>query len=191
MTTEWPAIIGRTPPFADHPDRASADHPDPDLFYNTRNPTDVEAAKAVCGRCPLKAECLDFGMGERFGVWGGLTPTERAALGQPRPDSPATVRRREVARLTADGLSSGQIAERLHTTVDIVVQDRARLEPAAERAARRARREAADAALVARIDDMISKGRSTANIATLLRTSWRRVNAQRKARAASVLGVAA
>ena len=37
-------------------------------------------AKAVCRGCPVIAECRRHApaVGERYGVWGGLTTTERA-----------------------------------------------------------------------------------------------------------------
>ena len=36
-------------------------------------------AKAVCATCPVRAQCLDHAVsvGERYGVWGGLTADER------------------------------------------------------------------------------------------------------------------
>ena len=37
----------------------------------------VEPAKEVCRRCPVMAECREYGMGEYFGVWGGLSEQER------------------------------------------------------------------------------------------------------------------
>ncbi|PKK16117.1 WhiB family transcriptional regulator [Thermomonospora sp. CIF 1] len=57
---------------------------DPELFYpiNYTVPVmaeQVEAAKAICGNCPVKAECLDWALraGEPDGIWGGTTPEER------------------------------------------------------------------------------------------------------------------
>lgn len=43
---------------------------------------DFRAAKRVCRRCPVIAECLDYALAkpELFGVWGGTSPTERAAI---------------------------------------------------------------------------------------------------------------
>jgi WhiB family redox-sensing transcriptional regulator len=47
------------------------------------------AAKAVCGGCPVRAECLAWALAsdERLGVWGGKSERERQALvrvhGQP------------------------------------------------------------------------------------------------------------
>jgi WhiB family transcriptional regulator, redox-sensing transcriptional regulator len=41
-------------------------------------------AKALCRRCPVRAECLDYALAhdERFGVWGGLSEQERHQLKQ-------------------------------------------------------------------------------------------------------------
>jgi WhiB family redox-sensing transcriptional regulator len=38
-------------------------------------------AKAVCMRCPVRAECLDYAVSrpEASGTWGGLDPDERHA----------------------------------------------------------------------------------------------------------------
>ncbi len=35
----------------------------------------IEAAKAVCHRCPVRAECLDFALvtNQECGVWGGAS----------------------------------------------------------------------------------------------------------------------
>jgi WhiB family redox-sensing transcriptional regulator len=37
-------------------------------------------AKAVCMRCPVRAECLDYAVSrpEKSGLWGGLNEDERA-----------------------------------------------------------------------------------------------------------------
>ncbi|WP_130797668.1 WhiB family transcriptional regulator [Streptomyces otsuchiensis] len=44
-------------------------------------------AKAVCGACPVRAECLADALDSRaeFGVWGGMTERERRALLRRRP----------------------------------------------------------------------------------------------------------
>lgn len=41
-----------------------------------------ERAKAVCAACPVRLQCLEQAVesGERFGIWGGLTDTERSGL---------------------------------------------------------------------------------------------------------------
>ena len=46
---------------------------DPDLFFPfPGEPT--APAKAICGRCPVRAVCLAWARarGERYGIWGGV-----------------------------------------------------------------------------------------------------------------------
>ncbi len=67
---------------------------DPDLWF-AEQPADVEAAKALCVPCPLRAECLAGALSRRepWGVWGGqlvaagvVVPRKRPR-GRPRKDS--------------------------------------------------------------------------------------------------------
>jgi WhiB family redox-sensing transcriptional regulator len=39
-------------------------------------------AKAICHRCPVRVDCLDYAIATRegHGVWGGLNELERRAL---------------------------------------------------------------------------------------------------------------
>jgi WhiB family transcriptional regulator, redox-sensing transcriptional regulator len=69
---------------------------DPELFF-AESPSDVETAKALCGRCRSRAECLEGALGRRepWGVWGGelllrgsVVPRKRPR-GRPRKDDPA------------------------------------------------------------------------------------------------------
>lgn len=55
---------------------------DPDAFFpDSEQPShQVRDAKAVCAGCPVRLECLEAGMGEPFGIWGGLTSPERRRL---------------------------------------------------------------------------------------------------------------
>ena len=50
----------------------------------------VAAAKAVCGRCPVRAECLAWSLdvGPEFGIFGGCTETERRRLRNERGSGP-------------------------------------------------------------------------------------------------------
>ena len=60
--------------------------PGPDLFFpldTTGGPAarQVAAAKAVCARCPVLAECRSWAINhEAYGIWGGLTEHQRARL---------------------------------------------------------------------------------------------------------------
>lgn len=42
----------------------------------------AQKAKSVCAACPVTDQCLTFAveMGEREGIWGGMTPNERRGL---------------------------------------------------------------------------------------------------------------
>lgn len=44
--------------------------------------TRENAARALCSHCPVRAACLDYalGVGEPYGIWGGLTEAERRRL---------------------------------------------------------------------------------------------------------------
>lgn len=59
---------------------------DPELFFPTGSTgpaaRQVEAAKAVCLRCPVRDDCLGWALAtaQDAGVWGGLAEEERSAL---------------------------------------------------------------------------------------------------------------
>lgn len=63
---------------------------DPELFFPLGNTgpaaIQVDAAKAVCARCDVRLECLDWAMGtgQDSGVWGGFSEEERRALKRAR-----------------------------------------------------------------------------------------------------------
>ncbi|GGQ67754.1 MULTISPECIES: WhiB family transcriptional regulator [Streptomyces] len=67
-------------------EHAACRHEDPDLFFpiGTSGPAllQMEQAKAVCGRCPVREACLDWAMetDQTLGVWGGTGENERRAL---------------------------------------------------------------------------------------------------------------
>ncbi|MGW3729779.1 WhiB family transcriptional regulator [Streptomyces sp. NPDC000851] len=67
-------------------ERAACLHEDPDLFFPVGNtgPTlvQIDEAKAVCRRCPVMEQCLDWaiGVGQVEGIWGGMTDSERRAV---------------------------------------------------------------------------------------------------------------
>ena len=59
---------------------------DPELFFpvGVTGPAVVQirAAKAICGRCPVRERCLAYALdtGQTAGVWGGCDENERLAL---------------------------------------------------------------------------------------------------------------
>lgn len=77
---------------------------DPDLFFpvGAAGPAlyQIAEAKAVCGRCPVRRECLGYALetGQNAGVWGGTSEEERRVvrrlalrLARTRSDSRARV----------------------------------------------------------------------------------------------------
>lgn len=57
---------------------AECQYTDPDLFFPGKGGTTGEARR-VCRGCGVRAECLEYALGndERFGIWGGLSGRER------------------------------------------------------------------------------------------------------------------
>lgn len=59
---------------------------DPELFFpvGTTGPAllQIAEAKAVCRRCPVATQCLQWALasGQDAGVWGGMSEDERRAL---------------------------------------------------------------------------------------------------------------
>ena len=54
-----------------------------DLFF-LDIPDAIEEAKAICRTCPIQIECLELGLREQYGIWGGMTTQERRALANRR-----------------------------------------------------------------------------------------------------------
>lgn len=61
---------------------------DPELFFAVSDvgpgARQVEQAKAVCARCPVRSDCLAYALdaGLDAGIFGGLTEVERRKLAQ-------------------------------------------------------------------------------------------------------------
>lgn len=59
---------------------------DPELFFPVSDiwaaRAQVEAAKKVCRRCPVRGTCLNWALdnGSEAGIWGGTTEEERSKL---------------------------------------------------------------------------------------------------------------
>jgi WhiB family redox-sensing transcriptional regulator len=59
---------------------------DSDLFFpvGVTGPAipQIAAAKAVCARCDVRGDCLEFAVvtNQEYGVWGGTSEEERRAL---------------------------------------------------------------------------------------------------------------
>jgi WhiB family redox-sensing transcriptional regulator len=62
-------------------ERALCAETDPEAFFPEKGGSTREAKK-ICTGCEVRAECLEFALGndERFGIWGGLSERERRRL---------------------------------------------------------------------------------------------------------------
>ncbi|WP_406425684.1 WhiB family transcriptional regulator [Streptomyces sp. NBC_00842] len=123
---------------------------DPDLFWplgeGAAARQQAEQAKAVCAKCPVRAQCLEWAVETRqdFGVWGGMSERERRDLHRRKARSYGAS---EVSALQqilterldlfldaqARGLLPGQIARELGTNVQTVNNALAVLEERAQR----------------------------------------------------------
>lgn len=64
---------------------ACKDYPNPDIFCpfwgdRSMGGKDTKEAKKVCDCCEVKEECLEYGLDEPIGVWGGQDPTDRRRI---------------------------------------------------------------------------------------------------------------
>jgi WhiB family transcriptional regulator, redox-sensing transcriptional regulator len=75
--------------------RAACRDEDPELFFPVSEiglgARDVDRAKAICARCPVRAQCLEYALDNAldYGVFGGTTETERRELRRARTARPA------------------------------------------------------------------------------------------------------
>ncbi|MFE9232025.1 WhiB family transcriptional regulator [Cellulosimicrobium funkei] len=91
----WQHAMGITRPAPDTTERpldwralGACTTEDPEAFFHPEGERGlmrqrrVEAAKAICGRCPFAAECLDYAIttGQEYGVWGGVGEDERLPM---------------------------------------------------------------------------------------------------------------
>lgn len=49
---------------------------EPEIFFPRRGESTVEA-KLICTVCVVRLACLEFGMSQKHGIWGGLSERQR------------------------------------------------------------------------------------------------------------------
>jgi len=61
------------------------------LFFSD-NTSEQNQAKRLCFRCPVQLECLEeaLELQEKFGIFGGCLPSERAIILRTRKEPPPT-----------------------------------------------------------------------------------------------------
>lgn len=74
-------------------DQARCRGADPELFYPSRGAADSQyrLARVMCAECPVSRECLEYGMNEGYGIWGGLSRNQRHQLAAARKKPPVVV----------------------------------------------------------------------------------------------------
>lgn len=78
-----------------------------DTFYADR-PTEMQRAKDICATCPVITECRNAA--DAFGVWGGMTPGERAGGPALKNKERTAFDAKEYYYLRDRGLTNAQIA---------------------------------------------------------------------------------
>jgi WhiB family redox-sensing transcriptional regulator len=69
---------------------AACQSADPELFFPVAAAgvglADISRAKAICARCAIRQQCLDFSLAsaQPHGIWGGATEDERRAIAAQR-----------------------------------------------------------------------------------------------------------
>ncbi len=103
---------------------ASCRQVDPELFFPVGHTLgwlkQIEQAKQVCGRCPMRSVCLEWALstGQWSGVWGGLAETERRTLARGRVDRARSyelcIKEQEyIEKRVAEGATQRTIADEL------------------------------------------------------------------------------
>ena len=109
---------------------------DPELWFPEKGGSTREA-KAVCGRCEVRPECLAYALAhdDRFGVWGGVAERDRRRMTRAArarvPD-----RRTGLVRQLATRLTDPEIAARRWASSTI---DAATTRPSTDRGSSHAR----------------------------------------------------
>lgn len=61
-------------------ERANCIGCDPEAFFSEATTGTPKQVLRVCGACEVQAECLQAGMNEDWGVWGGLSRVQRSRI---------------------------------------------------------------------------------------------------------------
>ena len=94
---------------------------DPEAFFPEKGRSTAEPKK-VCMRCPVRVQCLEYALrnDENFGIWGGLSSTERNRLKRKQGDKAPTAsqlrkqeRDKRIVQMRRSGLDVIEIAERV------------------------------------------------------------------------------
>lgn len=112
-------------------EQANCVNEDTEVFFpeepSTRTANTLKA-KALCGSCPIQAQCLEYAMeNEDHGIWGGMTAAERIAFARLRRQSTKVVSTEQLERLKeaasrANSARSEQAANRVALELEAAIQ---------------------------------------------------------------------
>ena len=73
-------------PGTDWMDHAACRGAAADVFFLDHGAGPADEARTYCDRCPVREDCLDYALanGEQFGIWGGLTLSQRLQVRRAR-----------------------------------------------------------------------------------------------------------
>lgn len=105
--------------------------PEPEGFTQGEHQSQVAADMLVakvryCDECPVRSECLELGLDDEHGVWGGLTPQERDRVVKRLPlrvrtkDPLVSPRRTDIVTRIKSGDSINQVAADLEISPETV-----------------------------------------------------------------------
>jgi hypothetical protein len=96
---------------------------DPELWFaRDGDYTSRCRAIAICGLCPVKAECLEAGMDEEFGIWGGLTARQRRSIRRNRRQTPAAGTERRLRALAHLGWTPSDVAHAIERRTGVPIR---------------------------------------------------------------------
>ena len=95
-------------------DSGSCTNADPDLFFPQPG-ADTSYARSICRGCPVRLHCLDYALesGQKHGIWGGMTESQRRRLRRrSHPSNPVVTRDDdiEVVELSDDAVPAEPVA---------------------------------------------------------------------------------
>jgi hypothetical protein len=79
---QWPTVPDVVDQLtADEAPLALCAQTDPEAFFPVKGQANT-VAKRICAQCPIRLRCLEVAIANNYrdGVWGGLSPRERAAI---------------------------------------------------------------------------------------------------------------
>ena len=95
-------------------DYGSCTNTDPDLFFPQPG-ADTSYARSICRGCPVRLHCLDYALesGQKHGIWGGMTESQRRRLRRrSHPSNPGVPRDDEVEAVElADGARPAELVD--------------------------------------------------------------------------------